>query len=150
MKPTHFFTIVTICAFVWPSCDVAVTSDQETMRVEDLLMSGEWQMTNLKIDGNSVWVDVDSCLKDNIEVYKANGQAETHNGSLRCDTSEASVETWDWGLLDEGKKLWWGNQGDNDTGTIDVLNTTSLHITHFVKSADQGTTEFFVQYTNVK
>jgi hypothetical protein len=69
----------------------------------ELLMNGEWTITNATTGSLPVWNTplVDPCYRDNIYTFKTNDTLSVDEGPLKCDEDGEQVLNGVWKLIDD-------------------------------------------------
>ncbi len=98
----------------------------------DLLLAKTWQVTDIKVAGQSVFNPpfVDACDKDDLTKFNANKSVTFDEGSLKCDPTAAQTQTGSWDFTTNETKLKiTDSSGAIVEGTIGTLNSTTLILT---------------------
>ena len=95
-----------------------------------LLSSGSWKQTGAeyKVSGGAwanYYSNIESCTKDDIITFKADGTLTLNEGQTKCDPSYPQVATGAW-FFEENEKVLSTDVGIS--AEIEILNETTLQI----------------------
>jgi len=130
MKKIHSLLVIgTLFLFV------ACKKDKSESARMDLITTGTWKLIGLTsqpghdVDGDGnidtdLYAFYDVCEKDNLYVFKRNGEYEINEGASKCDASDPQIYTSHWQFSNGETEI----IIDGDKGTIDELTSSTLRI----------------------
>lgn len=101
----------------------------------NMLINKKWYIESLSIKLNGVNIQdeqslysAEPCVKDNYDIYKANGKYERNEGEYLCNPNDpAIIEFGTWGLIENDSILLRKNTSKTDT--LHVIRLTENELT---------------------
>ena len=95
----------------------------------ELLTTGTWKFSDVKVSGQSVASFFDPCQKDNILTFLAAGTGTAAEGATKCNASDPDSQAFNWAFQTNETVLFVSNPfftGGSTTFTIVSLTETQL------------------------
>src|SRR3979490_1103963 len=99
MKKQSLWIITAFAFFVLaaPSCKKHTTPAQKTKT--ELITQASWKFDNAKVGGNDVSAFLQTCQKDNILYFSANGTGTVDEGATKCNSGDPQTNPFTWSFL---------------------------------------------------
>ena len=85
-------------AFATPSCKKHSTAPAQKTKTE-LITQASWKFDNAKVGGNDVSAFLQTCQKDNILYFSANGTGTVDEGATKCNSGDPQTNPFTWSFL---------------------------------------------------
>ena len=92
--------IITAFAFIVlasPACKKHKDTPQKTKT--ELITQSSWKFDNAKVGGNDVSAFLQTCQKDNILFFSANGTGTVDEGATKCNGGDPQTNPFTWSFL---------------------------------------------------
>ena len=93
--------IITAFAFIalaTPACKKHKDSTTQKTKTE-LITQSSWKFDNAKVGGNDVSSFLQTCQKDNILFFSADGTGTVDEGATKCNSGDPQINPFTWSFL---------------------------------------------------
>lgn len=150
MKKRNFLLIALVAVFS-AALFFACSKDDEKTKIE-MITSGSWRMTAATCEpaipgvGNNIFVLMESCQKDNIYTFNANGTKLEDEGATKCNPDDPQTVNGTWEFAENETKVILDKNTENEM----TLTIISLSESQALFSTPDFMDGFVVTFTFTK
>ena len=98
MQKKHFLYLTIVCGLM--AANIGCSKDDDSNPAPktntELLTTGTWKFSDIKVNGTSVAGLFDPCQKDNILTFLAAGTGTADEGATKCDPNDPDSNSFNW------------------------------------------------------
>ncbi len=126
MKLTKGIILIAIAFFAIASCKESTDDSKPAAKTKtELITTGSWIVSDLLMNGASIYAFMDACSKDDFMTFKTNGTVITDEGATKCAPADPQTSSSNWSFSSDEKKI----TIDGDLGDLTTLNETDMVVT---------------------
>lgn len=137
MQKNHFLYVVIICGLMVANVGCSKDDDDNAgpKTKTELLTTGSWKFSDIKVNGTSVASFFETCQKDNILTFLAAGNGTADEGATKCDPADPDSNPFNWAFESNETVLFVSTPlftGGSSTFTIVSLTESQLVVSQTI------------------